>query len=145
MADAGTFQKKTRQFLYDRNVIHDGTTYSIPIQGDWGRRQRRDVFGLFDVLAAVPTLGIVGIQVCSRAGMAPHRNKALASPNLIPWLQAGGIFELWGWDTDGNYRGRQVLRAKVERLGLLDDRVCIISTSHTDDPHFYLSGRQKRE
>ena len=68
----------------------------ITIPGHPGGGVRRDLFGMFDIIA-IRHGKIIGIQSTSRAGKKAHADKLFASEALKPWLDAGAIAELWLW------------------------------------------------
>lgn len=59
-------------------------------------RVRQDLFGCIDVVACGPQ-GIVGIQATTKANVSARIRKSAALPALRSWLEAGGVFEVWGW------------------------------------------------
>ena len=59
-----------------------------------------NVQSMLDLFGPVP--GIVGVQVTSASGMAARRRKMLGTPDLVPWLLAGGKALLGGWVKRGN-------------------------------------------
>lgn len=75
--------------------------------GDDKRRQppgvRKDLFGLFDVLAFVSNVGLLGeyptlgVQCCHASTAAAHMEKMIARPELAGWLCAHRLAELHGW------------------------------------------------
>ena len=69
-------------------------------------RRRIDLFGVIDVVAVMPGVGIVGIQTTSGSCHAARRAKALAEPRLAAWLASGGRFEIWSWGNRGE-RGKR--------------------------------------
>ncbi len=76
-------------------------------------RQRRDLFGIIDVLAVGPA-GVLGVQTTSRGNMSSRRNKMLACEHLVAIREAGMILELDGWDQPGGKGSRW--RVKTERV-----------------------------
>jgi len=132
------YQKKTTEFLWQKKVAYDGSIRWVPTAGDFKNGKRQDLFGLFDIVLAHPPTGIVGIQVCARPSMSDHRKKAFAEPRFIPWLQSGGLFEIWAWAKDRTYKGRAAFSANVERYGFVADAPTLILKSNTHDPGFYL-------
>jgi hypothetical protein len=75
---------------------------------------RRDLFGMFDLLAVRPDVpGVVGIQTTSASNHAARRTKLLASPILKPWLMAANGAEIWSWD---QHNGRWEVRREALTL-----------------------------
>ena len=72
--------------------------YRVEVTQHWNpyARVRHDLFGLFDLLGMKDN--IVGIQVTDHAHYAEHIKKAWKSPNLMPWLSAGGRFVIVSYD-----------------------------------------------
>jgi hypothetical protein len=74
--------------------------WTVAVAEDWipGANIRRDLLGLFDVVAVqVDRPGILGIQAISGTNHAARVNKLLASPALAVWLAAGNAAEVWSW------------------------------------------------
>jgi hypothetical protein len=68
----------------------------VMIPGHPGGGVRRDLFGLFDIVA-IRGGKIVGIQTTSRAGKSAHVETMFSNEALAPWLEAGALAELWLW------------------------------------------------
>lgn len=60
-------------------------------------RIRVDLFGVIDVIAMHPLVGIIGIQTTSGSNAAARVTKALNEPRLLQWLICGGHFSVWSW------------------------------------------------
>lgn len=58
---------------------------------------RRDLFGLFDIVAVDSTDRIFMIQATTRNHIAHRLKKMEASPMLAQILRAGVLVEVWGW------------------------------------------------
>lgn len=58
-----------------------------------------DLYGMFDLIAADPNTGIVGIQVTGPNGRMDHwRTLTVACADKADmWLACGGTIELWSW------------------------------------------------
>lgn len=68
---------------------------------------RQDLFGCIDIVAVVQRDGvprILGIQATTATNMAARMAKARQQPQLSAWLEAGGLFEVWGWSKNPNGR-----------------------------------------
>src|SRR5580765_6398793 len=87
----------SRTWLEERGYEVDITERFIP-----GANIRRDLFGLFDLAAIHPgQLGVLGVQVTSRANAASRRTKMQESGHLSTWLAAGNRAELHHWKLAG--------------------------------------------
>lgn len=94
---------------------------------------RQDLFGFIDVLALDTWRGlrteeialndgrILGIQACAGASHAAREAKIEASPNIRPWIEAGGRCEVWSWSKRG-------ARGKVKRWTLRISRAQLTDT-----------------
>lgn len=76
-------------------------------------RVRQDLFGCIDVVACTEH-GILGIQATTKANVAARVRKSLALPTLRAWLEAGGMFEVWGWHKPSHRWDVVVRRLEVE-------------------------------
>lgn len=68
-------------------------------------RRRIDLFGVIDIVAMKPGIGILGVQACAGSSHAARRTKALAEPKLRTWLESGARFEIWSYAKQGD-RGK---------------------------------------
>jgi len=59
-------------------------------------RIRQDMFGCIDIVALKPD-AIIGIQATTKSNINARIKKSACLPSLRAWLDAGGIFEVWGW------------------------------------------------
>lgn len=83
-----------------------------------------DLFGVIDVVAIDPGLeygdapdrkpGIVGIQACAATDHARRRDKIIAEPRALAWVEAGGRLELWSWSKRGDRGKRKLWSLRVE-------------------------------
>jgi hypothetical protein len=105
---AGSPTTRTLQRLRD-----DGWTAQVVETWNPHVRQRRDLFGIIDVLAVGPA-GVLGVQTTSRGNMSSRRTKMLACEHLAAIREAGMILELDGWDQPGGKGSRW--RVKTERV-----------------------------
>ena len=82
-----------------------------------GANIRKDLFGVFDLVAIHPAvIGVLGVQVTSRANAASRREKMRASKLMALWLGCGNYAELHHWKLEGE-RGKRVWGMKSERFG----------------------------
>lgn len=77
--------------------------YAVDTVERWipGARIRRDLFGLFDLLA-IREGSTLAVQVTTGDHLADRRRKVLASPLLERVQAAGWRIELHGWAKRGN-------------------------------------------
>lgn len=59
---------------------------------------RKDLFGIFDLVAVSPFQGIYGVQ-CFSTAWTQHKELYLSDRKMeaIKWIRSGGKIELWGW------------------------------------------------
>ena len=89
--------QRTLRALRDRGMVCAIVEKFNAYAGPHGLRQ--DLFGIIDVLALDPELGVVGIQSCGNS-FSEHRRKILEQrqQETVEWLStAGTSFELWAW------------------------------------------------
>ena len=83
--------------------------YAVDIVERWivGANIKRDLFGIFDLLALRDTITLA-VQVTDSSHVAAHRTKINSSP-LLPRIQAAGwLIELHGWrKTDNRWQCRR--------------------------------------
>lgn len=75
-------------------------------------RIRQDLFGIFDILALHPEKGFLGVQCTTQHNAKSRIDKLHDSPNLAPWLAAGGKAEVWGW-----YKEKNRWHVEIEAIG----------------------------
>lgn len=73
--------------------------------------QRKDLFGMFDLIAMKPGEGIYGIQ-CFTTAWTAHEAIILGERKLdaLRWIQSYGHIELWGWRKLKVKRGGKAVR-----------------------------------
>lgn len=74
--------------------------------------QRKDLFGIIDVISLDPQRGVVGVQSCGQAFSA-HFKKITEerAEDAIEWLQTPGTqLELWAWRKVVLKRGGKAMR-----------------------------------
>mgnify|MGYP001603140526 CR=1 FL=1 len=74
--------------------------YLVDIYERWKGPVRKDLFGIFDLIAIghyVVKQGIVGIQVTTGSNHAARRAKLLATASLQSWKLAGGGALILSW------------------------------------------------
>lgn len=112
--------------------------YVAAITEHWNSyaRIRQDLFGFIDLVALVPCMfdaskpdaitnyinsgAILGIQACAGASHATRETKIAASPNIRPWIEAGGRCEVWSWSKRGARGKRKTWTLRVSRARLTD-------------------------
>lgn len=90
--------------------------------GTFGKRI--DLYGIIDILAIKPG-EILGIQSASSyKDMMEHQRHYLVDTaltfNLIAWLDAGGAFQIWGWEKKRVVGSRKQWHLKTVELRLED-------------------------
>ena len=78
---------------------------------------RKDVWGIFDILAMRPDQGIIAIQATDAADTYKHRVKMLKGDVLETWIRSGGRAQIWHWGPamkgTREVYGLDVLEAKI--------------------------------
>ena len=85
-----------------------------PYAGEFG--QRKDLFGIIDIIALGEHPGAIGIQSCGQA-FAEHNRKILESPMSVKWLEKNNTLMLIGW--------RKILKKKGGKLKIWAPRIKI--------------------
>lgn len=80
---------------------------------------RKDLFGIFDILAVKPGEGFLGVQCFTTAWTAHYEILEQERGNAITWLQSGGKIEFWGWRKLKLKRGGKAVRW-VPRIEVID-------------------------
>lgn len=79
-------------------------------------KKRVDLFGVIDVVAVKPGVGVLGVQATSGTNHAARRAKALAEPRLRVWLASGGRFEVWSWEKQGARGDRKLWTLRRQEI-----------------------------
>jgi hypothetical protein len=69
---------------------------------------RQDLFGVIDILAIGPSIGVLGVQATGGDGgnHAAREQKITAEPRALVWLLSGGSLEVWSFaKRSGGVRG----------------------------------------
>jgi hypothetical protein len=84
-------------------------------------RRKNDLFGIIDLVAIKPMVGIIGIQCCGK-DYSEHDKKILSSELSLKWIRSTGILELWGWRKLKVKRGGKAVKyqPRVKRYSVLD-------------------------
>ena len=78
--------------------LKNGYTAQVVEKFNHFAKVRQDLFGIIDVLAFHnESKEILGVQCTSLSNFSSRKTKVLGSDTLLPWLQAGGKFEVHGW------------------------------------------------
>lgn len=83
-------------------------------------KRRVDLFGIIDLIAVMPGVGILGVQATSGSNHAARIAKANAEPRLKTWLASGGRFEVWSFAKQGARGKRKVWVLRREEIKPLD-------------------------
>ena len=106
--------KPTQRCIADLKDL--GFTYQVVERWNPFAKVRVDLFGVIDVVACMPGVGVLGIQVTSGTNHAARRAKACAEPRLKTWLDSGGRFELWSYAKRGERGKRKTWQLRREEL-----------------------------
>lgn len=102
--------QRTLRALRDRGLVAAIVEKWNAYAGPHGIRQ--DLFGIIDVLALDPALGVIGVQSCGQ-DFSGHRTKILEEryQETLDWLRTPGTsLELWGWRKVKVKRGGTAMR-----------------------------------
>jgi hypothetical protein len=102
--------QRTLRALRDRGLVCAIVEKFNPYAGAHGIRQ--DLFGIIDVLALDPQLGVIGVQ-STGTDFAGHKRKLLEDryQECLDWLSTPGTqLELWGWRKVKFKRGGKAMR-----------------------------------
>lgn len=93
--------------------------------GPFGIRQ--DLFGIIDVLALDPEIGVIGVQSTGQ-DFSGHKRKLMEERNqeCFDWLSTPGCtLELWGWRKVKVKRGGKAVRwtPRVAHITITDDQL----------------------
>lgn len=81
---------------------------------------RQDLFGIIDVLAMRPGIGILGVQATSDSNHAARMAKAKAEPRIREWIESGGRIEVWSWGLRGGRGERKLWTLRREEIRTID-------------------------
>lgn len=92
---------------------------------------KHDLFGVIDLVAIAPILPgqpatwpkvLVGIQATSATNHSHRRDKIIAEPRMVEWLQTGAQLELWSWSQRVRGKAKR-WTLRVERFEVRDGRL----------------------
>lgn len=110
---------RTLEYLRNEGYMVGMVERFLSHAGPFGVRQ--DLFGLFDIVAVRPDIGIIGIQ-CFTTAWTEHYQKFYYehSDEAVTWLSSGGKIELWGWRRLKMQRGGKAVRwtPRIEEITL---------------------------
>lgn len=119
--------QRTLRALRERGLVCAIVEKFNPYAGPHGLRQ--DLFGIIDVLALDPQVGVIGVQSTGQ-DFAGHVHKLTEERHqeVIDWLSTPGTtLELWGWRKVKLKRGGAAMRWKP-RLAVFtiqDDEIIV--------------------
>ena len=102
--------QRTLRALRERGLVCAIVEKFNPYVGPHGIRQ--DLFGIIDVLALDPQVGVIGVQSTGQ-DFAGHKRKLLEERHqeTVDWLSTPGTsLELWGWRKVKLRRGSKAMR-----------------------------------
>ncbi len=86
-------------------------------------RVRQDLFGCIDIVAADPSVGILGVQACAGSSHATREAKIEAEPRAVVWIESGGRIEVWSFSKRGARGKRKLWTIRRTRAFLVDGRI----------------------
>lgn len=78
-----------------------GFTCAIVERWNQYAKVRQDLFGCLDLVAILPSAGILGIQATSGSNVSARVAKILAEPRAGIWLASGGRIHVIGFSKKG--------------------------------------------
>jgi hypothetical protein len=95
------------------------------------KNPRRDVFGIFDIIAMRPDQGIFAIQATDAQDTYKHRAKMLKGNTLQMWIESGGRAQIWQWGR-GLKGTRPVCTLGVLEAKIIDGQVTFVSLARDE-------------
>lgn len=86
---------------------------------------RRDVFGIFDILAGRADYGVLAVQATDAQSPSKHIEKMLKAPELKQWLQVARC-QIWHWEKVIKGTERLVYRPIVLEAKVVDATINFI-------------------
>ncbi len=77
-----------REMNYECQVVEYFNSFS---------KKRVDLFGIIDIVAAHPTLGILGVQATTGSNHSARFKKACRAGRVRKWLVGGAHLQIWSW------------------------------------------------
>ncbi len=94
-------------------------------------KQRKDLFGIIDILAVHETLGILGVQTTTGSNHSARFKKACKAP-LHKWFRAGAHMAIWSWSKRGKQGERKLWTVRVQQV-VLEDLIDETRTMEADE------------
>lgn len=107
MAKGISNTSRTLQYIRSQGWEADKVEQFNPYAGKFG--QRKDLFGIIDIIALGEHPGAIGIQSCGQ-DFAAHDRKILESPLSLLWLEKKNTLILIGWRKVKLKRGGKAMR-----------------------------------
>ena len=80
-------------------------------------KQRKDLFNVIDIVAVHPDyIGVLGVQVTSRAHIPERVQKVKEEPIMKFWLDAKNRLEVHGWGLMGKLGKRKKYEIKIVEI-----------------------------
>jgi len=98
---------RTLEYIRSQGWDCDKVEQFNPYAGKFG--QRKDLFGIIDIVALGDKPGAIGIQSCGSA-FSEHDKKILESPLALRWLEKNNTLILIGWRKVKLKRGGKAMR-----------------------------------
>jgi len=105
---------------------HRGFTVDVVQTWNAAAQKRQDLYGLFDVIAVRPDVGILAAQAVTKTHLADHRRKLQDAVEAISWLQSGGKIMLFSWRKVGAKGERLLWKPRVEEAILTNGVVSFV-------------------
>jgi len=112
MAKGISNTSRTLEYLRSQGWICDKVEQFNAYAGKFG--QRKDLFGIIDIIALGEHPGAIGIQSCGQA-FSEHDKKILDSPMSLKWLEKNNTLILIGW--------RKILKKRGGKLKIWAPRI----------------------
>lgn len=104
-----------------QRLREEGYTVQVVEHYNKFARRRIDLFNVIDIVAIkADKKGVFGIQTTTSSHISSRRKKALGTPELLTWLRAGNLFEIWGWALRGPRGKRKTYQLRAVRLTVSD-------------------------
>lgn len=93
-----------------------GWTAQVVERWNQWSRNRVDLFGVIDIVALAPGIGIVGIQACAGSDHATRRSKIMIEARARKWIEVGGKLQIWSWAKRGARAKRKTWTLREESI-----------------------------
>lgn len=124
---------------WNAEVVERWIPWANPIETPEGTRRagnRKDLFGMIDIVAIKVGYAILGVQCFGAHGMPEHLKKVEENPQLSNWLDAGGDLWLVSWRKVKVKRGKKATTWEPRVVDMREhrDRLCANYKELTCDP-----------